>query len=231
MKTYIENTSLSHPSRAVEHMFAVLGNKVNIDLKGWLPGNYRCEEAYNFPAPVPLKSIYPWSESERYQPFRKLAGCRDVGFRDCARYFINCINLTPDTVDGILDWKANIGVVEDVLINTPTITDEYEAKEVTSEFIRKCYGSKITDSHGGLTKEGQKSVRKVWFFDVQWSDCPEYIEDEARQIWTDRELGNDYYMYKSNLDDELFEDYPRVYLWLKHNGVAEGEEVVIHWWW
>lgn len=44
-------------------------------------------------------------------------------------------------------------------------------------------------------------------------------------------LGNDDYIYKTKLDDSLFEEYPRIYLWLKHEGVQENEEVIIHWWW
>lgn len=234
MKSYIESAMhyypslYSRPSQVVAHMFATLGNGVDLNMQGWLEGNCQCEEPYKFPEPIPLEHIYPWSKTERYQPFRDLAGCRDVGFKEAAQYFIDCVKLTPDDVKHIKDWKDNLHIVEDVLMNTPTITDEYENSDNLAKFLEKISDSEITNgSRGGLCN----SVRKVWYFDVQWSDCPEYVEDEVRQLWTDRELGNDCYIAKVDLDEELFSEYPRIYYWLKHKGVGEGEQVIIHWWW
>lgn len=221
----------SHPSQKVENIFACLGNGVHLSVQGWLEGNYQCEEPYKFPEPVPLEHIYPWTPREEYQPFRKLAGCRDVGFKEAAQYFIECVKLTPDDVKRIKDWKDNLHIVEDVLMNTPTITDEYETSEDMEKFLEKISDSEITDNRGGLSKDVPNSVRKVWYFDVQWSDCPEYVEDEVRQLWTDYELGNDRYIAKVDLGEELFSEYPRIYFWLKHKGVGEGEQVIVHWWW
>ena len=88
------------------------------------------------------------------------------------------------------------------------------------------YGSKWD-----LEPDGEESVRKVWFFDVQWSDCPVEVESDVRKLWRDFEFGNDYYMFKGKLDAELFDSYPMIYMWLKHKGVQEDELVIIHWWW
>lgn len=79
--------------------------------------------------------------------------------------------------------------------------------------------------------DGEESVTKKWFFDVQWSDCPEEVEKEVRQSWRDYELGNDFFFWKATLDEDLFEEYPAIYFWLEHKGVPKGEEVLIHWWW
>ena len=38
-------------------------------------------------------------------------------------------------------------------------------------------------------------------------------------------------LIKRKLDEGLFEDYPKIYLWCKYKGVQEGEQVIIHWWW
>lgn len=111
-----------------------------------------------------------------------MAGCRDVGFKEAAQYFIDCIKITPDNVDCIKDWKVNIGTVEDVLLNTPTIEDEFEIGDM-DKFLQKLKESQVTDAHGGFSANPTPSVRNVKFFDVQWSDCPKYVEDEVRQLW------------------------------------------------
>ncbi|AII27082.1 hypothetical protein ICP22011A_0038 [Vibrio phage ICP2_2011_A] len=244
MKYYIESRLTHYPSifptvaAVLEHLFAVLGNGEDMNNKGYIRGNYQCGESYNFGEynfgePVPLTHIYSWSTTEEFQPFRKFAGCRDVGFKDAAQYFIDCVMLTPDEIEGVKPWKDNIDVVKSVLLNTPTITDEYESPDDTDKFLSKLDGAKITNEHGGcdLTKKQPNSVRKVWFFDVQWSDCPEFVEKEVRESWSDFSLGNDHYFWKTEVDEELFDRYPNIYFWLKHKGVPEGEQVLVHWWW
>lgn len=83
----------------------------------------------------------------------------------------------------------------------------------------------------GKPSDGDDSVRKVWFFDVQWSDCPIEVEQEVISAWQDYELGNDRYIIKCKLDEDLFEDYPNIYFWLQHKGVEQNAQVIIHWWW
>lgn len=220
------------PASALHHVFAILGSGNCLDNKGFFPSNYRNDELYQFPEPEPFNYIYPWSDTERFQPFRKMAGCRDVGFKEAAQYFIDCVKLTPDSVENAKQWKDNIHIVEDVLLNTPTITDEYsDIKEGYQQFLSKLLNAPVTDNHGGLSEEVPDSVTKRWFFDVQWSNCPQFVENEVRQMWRSRELGNDNYIYKTQLNNDLFAEYPNVYYWLKHSGVSEGEKVIIHWWW
>lgn len=239
MKDYIENslkyynTIFKSPADVVEHMFATLGNGVDLNNKGYINENYGSDEVYSFQEPKQLKYIYPWNDTEDYQPFRKLAGCKDVGFKEAAQYFIDCIKVTPDSVENILKWKENLSVVEDVLLNTPTIEDEYvDIDEGYINFLSKLNCKSSIDKIQDGTKIQQRdSVSKKWFFDVQWSDCPDFVEDEVRHLWGDYELGNDNYIVKRELDEELFEEYPNIYFWLKHKGVQQGEEVIIHWWW
>lgn len=51
--------------------------------------------------------------------------------------------------------------------------------------------------------DGKNSIEKKWFFDVQWSDCPEEVEKEVRESWCDRCLGNDNYFWTATLDEDL----------------------------
>lgn len=238
MKEYIRNSIRNYPSLfktpidTLVHLFSVNGNGIDMSIKGYINVNYRGRESFEFNEPVPLHYIYPWNNTERYQPFRNYAGCRDVGFKEAAQYFIDCVMITPDTVESILDWKANIETVRSVLLNTPEITDPYTIDDM-DKFLADVAKEEPTSKapRDGTVLENTNSVRKVWFFDVQWSDCPKSVENEVREIWSDRGLGNDYYVYKTDLDEELFENYPRVYFWLKHKGVSEGEKVIVHWWW
>lgn len=238
MKNYIECQMKFHPeifpneASVVEHMFAALGNGVKLNQKGFINENYGGTEAYVFSIPVPYKWIYPWCDTEQFQPFRNLAGCRDVGFKETAQYFIDCIKASPDSVGNIKEWKDNIHIVEDVLLNTPTIQPQYTMDDM-DKFLDDIVNDKMTCQHpqDGMIIEPENSVSKIWFFDVQWSDCPTQVENEVRHLWSNLELGNDHYMYKGTLDEEFFDDYPNIYFWLKHNGVSEKESFIVHWWW
>ena len=119
----------------------------------------------------------------------------------------------------------NIHIVEEVLLNTETIKDEYD--DVLSGYSK--FKQKLKNN--GSDEEPSKSVSKQWFFDVQWSDCPEFVTHEVRHLWTAYELGNDNYIVKLKLDDELFKTYPNIYFWLLHNGVHLNDRVIVHWWW
>ena len=237
MKYFIEDNlnaygMFSKPSQVLKHAFCTLGNGIHLNLQGYLEGNYRSEECYEFGEPEPINHIYRWSTDEEFQPFRELAGCRDVGFKESFAYFIECLKITPDTVDYIKEWKENIPLMEDVIYNTPTITDEYTSINDIDGFLTKLKASvTTTDDHGGSTTNPTNSVDKRWFFDVQWSDCPDFVEKEVRQSWDDYELGNDKYIWKAKVDKELYEAYPNIYFWLKHKGVPDGEKVYVHWWW
>jgi len=238
MKEYIERCMKYYsaiyptPSNVVEHMFATNGNGIQLNQKGYLNENYRSNEVYPFGNPEPYAFIYPWSKNEEFQPFRKLAGCRDIGFKETAQYFIDCIKCTPDDVKFIKEWKENIHIVEDVLLNTPPIQGQYTIHDM-EKFLDDIKDDNIT-LHApvdGTVLEPNNSVKKVWYFDVQWSDCPNMVEDEVRHLWNNHELGNDYYMYQGKLNEEFFNDYPKIYFWLKHKGVPENEQFIIHWWW
>ena len=238
MKEYIRTSICNYPSLfkkpidTLVHLFSVNGNGIEMSHNGYINENYRSKEAFEFGVPEPLRFIYPWTETEQFQPFRDYAGCREVGFKEAAQYFIDCIMITPDTVDGILEWKENIETVRSVLLDTPEITDPYTIDDM-DKFLSDVANDTPTSKapQDGTVVENINSVRKVWFFDVQWSDCPKSVESEVREIWSSHGLGNDYYIYRTDLDEELFENYPRVYFWLKHKGVAEGERVIVHWWW
>lgn len=245
MKNLMENLKrhLNSDEAAVEYLFCTLGNGIELDLKGYISKNYRGSEAYKFGPPQPFRHIYPWSDTEQFQPFRKLAGCRDVGFKEMAEYFLGCLEVTPDdipdlgsrgekTSKDIKKWKENIGMIREVLLETPTIKEPFESIEDGPKFIASLSGKDTSYSaKWDGPSDGESSVSKVWYFDAQWSDCPDEVEAEVQQIWKDYDLGNDHYMFKTTLDEGLFESYPRVYFWLEYKGVQKGEEVIVHWWW
>lgn len=235
MKDYIEcamkyyPNMFQHPSQVLEHLFCTLGNGEDLNNKMKLNKNYSCKDIYDFPNPVPFKWIYPWSESKQFQPFRKYIGCQDVGFKESVEYFLACLKITPREVAG--EWLDNVDLIRRVLskhVHLPS----YDKDDVDG-FIKSLgsYKKSIDNIQDGTKVSAAASVRKVWFFDAQWSDLPKEVEDEVRHLWKDYELGNDNYMVKRELDDELFEDYPKIYLWCKYRGVQEGEQIIIHWWW
>lgn len=131
MKNLIELNIKHYPTlfstsiSVLTHLFTVNGNGMGLNNKGFIAENYQCQDAFVFPAPEPLKYVYPWTTNPNYQPFREFAGCRDIGFKETAQYFIECLKITPDSLPDIKPWKENILLIEEVLLNTPTITDEY----------------------------------------------------------------------------------------------------------
>ena len=158
----------------------------------------------------------------------------DVGFKETVEYFIKCLELTPDTVENAEEWKRNIPDIKKHLLDTPTIQDPYTIDDL-GKFLSDIENEKITDHNPAdpsfHSETPKKSITKRWYFDVQWSDCPESVESEVRELWSNYELGNDHFMYDATVDEELFGDYPRIYLWLISQGVPKGDEVIIHWWW
>lgn len=107
--------------------------------------------------------------------------------------------------------------------------------KVTQEFLDKLEGAKITD-HNPIdpkfhSEHPTNSVQKRWVFDVQWSDCPKFVEDEVRQIWRNEGLANDTSIFKFCMEEEWYADHPNIAQWLSHKGVQDGEVVFIHWWW
>lgn len=230
MKSYIENKLLIYPkknnniSSFLVHLFTVLGNGEELCNDGYLYSNYKNQEIYKFSEPVALTFIYPWTNNEENQPFRKLSGCRDVGFKETVKYFIECIKITPDNLPNIKEWKENINLVEEVLLQFKTIKDQYQNIESGYlQFTEKLKNYKTTTNNNFLFKQ--------WFFDVPKSNCPEFVIVEIQQLWKKHNLGNDNYILKINFNEELFYYFPNIYYWLLYNGVQLNDKVILHWWW
>lgn len=217
------------PADVLSHLFCVNGNSLDLYRKLKLNANYSCKEGYVFPEPTPFTYLYPWSETERYQPFRKYVGCKDVGFKEAVDYFLACLKITPKEV--AKEWVDNIDLISSVL--SEDITLPVYDKDDVEGFIKSLGNGKTTLDHpmDGTVLEPNSSVKKVWFLDAQWSDLPQEIEDEVRQLWSDYELGNDNYIAEREVNEGLFEEYPKIYLWCKYKGIPENETVIIHWWW
>jgi len=59
-----------------------------------------------------LVYLYPWTNSVEYQPFRKLKDCRNNEFKEAVLYFLECLEITPDTVKYTKEWKSNINLIK-----------------------------------------------------------------------------------------------------------------------
>ncbi len=105
--------------------------------------------------------------------------------------------------------------------------------------------------------EGEESgLRKVWFLDAQWSDCPIEVEEQVKDMWRFWDCGNDKYIIKTSVEDllETIESYEGdgpymrklvdgewtdkhvlkvdyVIQYIRSYGIADDERVIIHWWW
>lgn len=238
MKNLIEDTiryypdAFPRPIDVLVHIFTVNGNGLSLNTKGYIEDNYKCSEPFLFSEPEPLTYVYPWPTDQDFQPFRELAGCRDVGFKEAVQYFIECLKVTPDTLEDIQEWKNQIPLIEEVLLHTPTIEDEYsDIQSGYEKFLTKIDFKDVTANRGGRPEVLPKSVEKIWFLNTQWSDCPTFVEKEVKEIWQTMGFGNDHYFYKCSLNSELFDQYPNIYYWLKYSGVPENETVLINWWW
>lgn len=236
MTNYIQQKMSYYPSiyknerDVIESLCCVLGNGVDLDLKGHIDSSSEYEFIITEPV-APLRSIYPLPLNSKEKYHMRLAGCTNKGWSTAVQYLIDCINITPDTVPSIKVWKENIHLLEE-LRDYPPIVDKYATKELAElSFKEDLEESTETTATRCNYNTHHDSVRKVYFFDVQWSNCPLFVYEEVKQLWRNMSLGNDDYIYKTKLDDSLFEKYPRIYLWLKHEGVQENEEVIIHWWW
>ena len=237
MNTFITNSLQYYgrifktPADVLHHLFCIGGNGIDMTTQGYISNNYRDTELYKFPAPIPIIGIYPFSDFGD-PVIEKYRGCREIGFKQSLQYLIDCIMITPDKDNpDVAKWKDNINVLIDVL-NADTMASEFKKDDMES-FLKFIEGDATTNQApcDGTVIPLSNSVSKRWYFDVQWSDCPNLVKDEVRDIWRDHEFGNDNYIYKGTLDNEFFEYYPRIYMWLKHKGVVEDEDFIVHWWW
>lgn len=109
-----------------------------------------------------------------------------------------------------------------------------------------------------MTFRNRPAMSQRWFFDVQWSNCPEDVEQIVEDLWRYHELGNDNYILKRSIQDlkyleeEGFE--AEVWKWgetpeekigwvtepksiqplidyLSGFDIPEDEDIIIHWWW
>ena len=226
-------------ARAVSHVFTTLGNGISMDSRGWI--DYGTGDSYvitEYPEPKAFDFLYPWSETTKV--FEKYAGCRDKGFKEAVEYFLACLELTGEiyTGDGErkqrtdLKWKENAESIKETLLNSPTIEDRYTINDL-DKFLEdiKNEENSLANIHNSDGSGAKDSLRQIYFFDVQWSDCPKSVENEVRELWSNQELYNDVCIYKAELNEELFEQYPMIYFWIKSKGLENGTDFLIHWWW
>ncbi len=70
------------------------------------------------------------------------------------------------------------------------------------------------------------SITEETVFHAQWSECPIEVYREVQKLWSDSELGNDYY-YLGWESEEMGEDYPIIDEYLKSKNVTK---CLIHYW-
>lgn len=208
------------PSDLLTNIICGLGSGYSLGVNKYLNG-IKDDVAYSFPDPKPLVSMPPFYDARYPLSFK---GCRNPGFKEAIQYLIDCINLSDSSNKYIKAWKDNIAILEE-LRDFEVIADPYENMETAIKQFEEDLAASEEP------KDNVESVTKEWVFEVTWTDTPDFIKQEINQIWTDRNLGNDHYIYIAHLDEDLFESYPRVYLWLKHKGVLRNEKAYIRLWW
>lgn len=84
------------------------------------------------------------------------------------------------------------------------------------------------------------ALKQVWVLDLQWSDCPEELQREAKYIWQSWSLGNDHCYKQFTLEDlksdystdlPLINKYISEQIEIRNLDIKEKEQVLIHWWW
>lgn len=70
-------------------------------------------------------------------------------------------------------------------------------------------------------------IKQITVLDAQWSNLPEDVLEEVRQMWRDWELGNDYYYAKFYVD-EYEDSYPLIAEYLRSRGI---DKCLVHFWW
>lgn len=64
-------------------------------------------------------------------------------------------------------------------------------------------------------------------FNAQWTRTPDDVYEQVRDLWRARELGNDFFYYPWDGDEEG-EQYPLIDAFLRERGIVN---CLIHWWW
>lgn len=131
------------------------------------------------------------------------------------------LTFIENTLNMLQNAITNYGKVETV--------KELKWSGVTSSYAHKC------DPTATNPPDTKEALRKVWFLDAQWSNCPVEVEDDVKALWTERELGNDNYVYFTTLEDlrELGKELeiPHIIKYLEDKNIPEKDKLVIHWWW
>ena len=122
--------------------------------------------------------------------------------------------------------------------------DFYKLKDSQS-IIEEGWSDKTSSYHHKWNdtpnpKDVNPALKQVWVLDLQWSDCPEELEREAKYIWQSWSLGNDHCYKEFTLEDlksdystdlPLINKYISEQIEFRNLDIKEKEQILIHWWW
>ena len=122
--------------------------------------------------------------------------------------------------------------------------DFYKLKDSQS-IIEEGWSDKTSSYHHKWNdtpnpKDVKPALKQVWVLDLQWSDCPEELEREAKYIWQSWSLGNDHCYKEFTLEDlksdystdlPLINKYISEQIEFRNLDIKEKEQILIHWWW
>ena len=122
--------------------------------------------------------------------------------------------------------------------------DFYKLKDSQS-IIEEGWSDKTSSYHHKWNdtpnpKDVNPALKQVWVLDLQWSDCPEELEREAKYIWQSWSLGNDHCYKQFTLEDlksdystdlPLINKYISEQIEFRNLDIKEKEQILIHWWW
>ena len=83
-----------------------------------------------------------------------------------------------------------------------------------------------------MRDETRPCITQRTVLELQWSDCPQEVIDEVREIWKDRARNlindNSYMSIEEDWDEEFGEYMPALRDYLRSNGITN---CLVHWWW
>ena len=106
---------------------------IKLNSHGRIPHYKAAELKQAPPPPKVLEHLSSLSPFEEFQPFRKIAGCTDEGFKEWSQWFIESLRLTKSTepeCERIKEWCDAIDMIEDILLNTPDKGVQFKMDDV-----------------------------------------------------------------------------------------------------
>lgn len=75
--------------------------------------------------------------------------------------------------------------------------------------------------------EQTPALSQKYVLECIWTDIPDDVYEEVKELWAENEFGNDNYYYDWYTDSDE-DNYPKIAAYLIEHGITE---CLIHYWW